>query len=226
MKLRSSIFVSMVLCLLIFAGLHLVGAAENAAKRQDPAVEKPDKHTQTDKTEMGVDKPEKASSKGFELRLGIKNGHLRETFFGCNTEASKGVDRELDMMAPPPGRGTGYTAFVNPGKGVFLYKDYQKVSDDMSWFFTARVFSKEKPVKISWKPEKFPHDYQFKILFEDKDKRKPIDMHKNNSLVLKESAVFEINGKLKNAKANASGDQQNQNGDKAEKKEAGKNQAE
>ncbi len=98
----------------------------------------------------------------FLVQLNLKHGHLGKVFFGCQTGATDQFDRRLDIMAPPPGIATGYTAFVQPDTGMFLYQDLRAPAATITWQFKAQVFQ-GKPIRISWDPTKLPEHYQLRI---------------------------------------------------------------
>jgi len=123
----------------------------------------------------------------FEVQLDLKGGHLLKVFFGCAKDASDGFDRKGDIMAPPPGIETGYTAFVMPKTGMFLYKDMRAPADSVTWSFMARVYE-TKPIVITWDPKKLPDGFDLSATY---DKTR-VDMRKQYELRFEKTAKVEI----------------------------------
>lgn len=102
---------------------------------------------------------------GFQIKLSIEGGHIRELFLGCaqgrsdqfdRREPKQGAGKFYDEMAPPPGIGTGYTFLVSPDRTMSLYKDYRGLdSAEPQWVLFAKR-GREKPVSVSWEPAQIP----------------------------------------------------------------------
>ncbi len=134
--------------------------------------------------------PMSALADDFTVRLGLKNGHLREVFFGCAKGATDGFDRGKDDPAPPPGIETGYTAFAAPPTGMpmpFLYKDIRSPADKVEWRFHGQVY-KTKIIEMSWDPKTLPDAYSFCVIHGGTT----IDMRKTKQLQVKASATLTI----------------------------------
>jgi len=133
---------------------------------------------------------------GFTVRLGLKNGHIREVFFGCADEATDGYDRGLDDFAPPPGIETGYTAFVSNDSQSRLppfYKDIRAPAQNVIWRFAASVYKSKdgqvvKPVTLSWDSDALPDGYEF--ILTQADCR--LDMHTVGEHTVNETGMLEI----------------------------------
>jgi len=145
--------------------------------------------------DQGASKP----ADHFEVRLGLTHGHLREVYFGCAPGASNGFDPQFDSMAPPPGRATGYTAFVMPEMpGVYLYKDI-RASDqpELAWTFLAQVYE-DKVITISWEPQTLPPNYSFAMHLSPS---RILDMRQNNHVQISQSQSLRILAKRRAADA-------------------------
>jgi len=119
----------------------------------------------------------------FTIRLGLKNAHLREVFFGCAAGATSGYDRRIDDFAPPPGIETGYVGFVSGDKRLPLfYKDIHGMEPEQTWTFHTRVFE-GKPIEISWVPESLPAGWTFTLT----SKAGELDMSRKSSIEIPES---------------------------------------
>lgn len=116
-----------------------------------------------------------AEDEGFRVPLSLSNGHLAKVILGVSEGAGAAFDRTHDSPAPPPGRGTGYTAFVDKKSGMYLYRDVKPPADTIEWSFFARVY-KDKPVRITWKAGSLPSGYRFQIVRAQEDKT--VDMRK------------------------------------------------
>lgn len=126
---------------------------------------------------------------GFRVELSLENGHLATVIFGMSPEAKVGFDREGDSPAPPPGHGTGYTAFVLPDTGMFLYRDIKPPGEAMTWTFLGRVHP-DKPIRVQWDKAKLPAGYHFAI--QRREGTDPVDMRETTSLTLQETEQLKI----------------------------------
>ncbi|OGV63755.1 MAG: hypothetical protein A3K19_05180 [Lentisphaerae bacterium RIFOXYB12_FULL_65_16] len=100
---------------------------------------------------------------GFLIRLGVKNGHIREVFIGCAQGATAGYDQGHDDLAPPRGIQTGYTVLMPPDKALPpLYKDVRAPGDGVTWNLLAEVYT-GKPIRIDWSMTELPNGYRFGI---------------------------------------------------------------
>lgn len=124
-----------------------------------------------------------ARAQEFMVKLGLKHGHLREVYLGCKAAATDGFDRRIDVMAPPPGIETGYTAFVDGSGRFYLYKDLRAPAKKVEWTFSGRVFP-GKPITVSWDPKELPKGVEFAVTLGDKT----VDMRKQTEISFSETA--------------------------------------
>ena len=137
---------------------------------------------------------------GFQVRLGLVHGHLRETFFGCAEGATDGFDRGHDDMAPPPGIETGYTAFISDDRRLLLYRDTRGFADTVTWRFLAQVYS-TKTIKIDWKPGELPKEYEFIL----KAGGKTLDMREVHSIEVPKTQELTITATRRTKSATGKG---------------------
>jgi hypothetical protein len=129
----------------------------------------------------------------FTIRLGLKNAHLREVFFGCAEGATAGYDRNKDDFAPPPGIETGYVGFISGVKNLPLfYKDIHGTEPEQTWRFYTRVYE-GKPIEISWDKAALPKGWTLIL----SSKAGDVDMAKTDTIVLPESETLMINARNK-----------------------------
>ena len=129
-----------------------------------------------------------ASAENFTIRLGLKNAHLREVFFGCAPNATAGYDRRLDDFAPPPGIETGYVGFISGAKNLPLfYKDIRGEKPKQTWRFYTRVY-KGKPLEITWDAATLPKGWRFTLT----SKAGSVNMAKQEKLVIPASETLVI----------------------------------
>lgn len=136
-----------------------------------------------------------AKDVGFEVALTLENGHLAQVILGVSPKASDHFDRECDSPAPPPGHGTGYTAFLLENPKMFLYRDIRPPAERIAWTFLGRVHP-DKPIRIRWQSDALPEGYDLKLRRPEKDT--PLDMRKTNEITLEKTEKIEIVGTLKN----------------------------
>lgn len=131
---------------------------------------------------------------GFRVALSLDNGHLGKVIFGVSPQAADGFDRACDSPAPPPGHGTGYTAFMIEEPDMFLYRDIKPHADRVTWTFLGRVHP-NKPIRIRWQSDALPQDYDLKI--RRTEQAQPIDMRKTTEITLEKTEKIQIFATLK-----------------------------
>lgn len=130
-----------------------------------------------------------AKNHGFQIKLSLRNGHLRSVVFGIAKGAEEGFDQTHDSPAPPPGRETGYTAFVPPGGDLYLYRDMRPPGDEVEWTFLGKVWE-GKPIVVSWSPEALPESHRFVVRRPGAEE--PVDMRKTDHIDLAETERLTI----------------------------------
>lgn len=132
---------------------------------------------------------------GFQVELSLENGHLGQVIFGVSPQASAGFDRQFDSPAPPPGHGTGYTAFLLEEADMFLYRDIKPPAARLTWTFLGRVHP-DKPIRISWQSDALPEGYEMRIRHPDQEQ--PLDMRKTTAVTLQDTEKLQIVATAKN----------------------------
>ncbi len=146
-----------------------------------------------------------AKDVGFEVALSLENGHLAKVIFGVSPQASADFDRECDSPAPPPGQGTGYTAFQIEKPNMFLYRDIKPPADRITWTFVGRV-QPNKPIRIRWQTDALPENYDLKLRRSEQEQQ--IDMRKTTEITLEDTEEIQIIG-TPNNQADSAGESVN-----------------
>ncbi len=136
-----------------------------------------------------------AKDAGFEVALSLENGHLGQVIFGLSPQATAGFDRECDSPAPPPGHGTGYTAFLLEESDMPLYRDFKSLAARVTWTFLGRVHP-NKPIRIHWQADALPEGYEMRV--RHPGQAQPLDMRKTTALTLEHTAKIQFIAILKN----------------------------